>query len=204
MGLSDDAAAAGIPQLPVPSYKTPGLDPEIPDPPLDVSVSWSTADWDAHRARQRAVKDSNDVKRRAHIKESNRVIRANELARAAHERGVNETLEQVIPNIIDTVLRVQDLTAQSMDLVAEAMESRDLDLLRAATPVMKTLVGEANKLLDRVAGRAVQRQEIKQDSHNTNVNVDIQASVTMTLDELVAMRQNTIDPSEVVDAEVIG
>lgn len=192
-----------IPQLEVPVSTVPKefLLEKLADPPMDTTISWSDADWARHRTQQAMVNKHNSGVIRKWNQDRNRVIRANALARTAHEQGVNETLAVMVPDIINTVLQVRDLTNQSADLLARAMEERDVDLLKAVGPIAKTMLSEQSKLLDRVAGKAVQRQEIKQDSTSTNTNINLNAEVEYV--ELDALLNRRRQADRVVDAEVI-
>jgi len=177
--------------------------PQLPIPPShvdDLEVAPSGAD----REQRDAVAARNAKRIRQRDAQVRRAHKANALAREAHEQGVNEALSVFVPEIIETVLRVRELSVQSFDLLEQAMAERDVDLLKAAAPVVRTMLGESNRLVERVAGKAVARQEVKQDSTHTETKVSVEVQVGLSLSDLLALDSPASEAGRVVEARVVS
>lgn len=193
--MTDDPESRPAPQLPVPSRKVDLA--EVP-PRLDeldpaVTVLMSDADKSAYSADRRRVMESNALKIQHANFKADRAIKANRLAKEAHEQGFAEAVDQLIPHVITNVLHVQAMVPKILHLVEGAIENSDTDALKSVNPVLKTLLVEQEKLMGRMKmiGPPVSKQEIKQETTSTHTEI----KVNMDLADLVRARKEQIAPA---------
>lgn len=193
--MTDESESRPAPQLPVPSRK---VDQQEVPPRLDeldpaVTVLMSDADRAAYTADRKRIMESNAMAIRSANLLADRVVRANKLAREAHEQGFAEAVDQLIPHVITNVLHVQAMVPKILHLVESSIENKDTDALKSVNPVLKTLLVEQEKLMGRMKmiGPPVSKQEIKQETTSTHTEI----KVNMDLADLVRARKEQIDQS---------
>lgn len=79
----------------------------------------------------------------------------------AYNRGGLDVLEQFVPGILKALIRQEELLPKVFDLVDGCIESGNTQGLKEVTPLLKLLLDENRKVLDRRHGTAVHRQEVK-------------------------------------------
>lgn len=113
--------------------------------------------------------------------------------RDAYKAGGMDVLEQFVPGILDAIERSQELLPKVFDLVETCIANGNTAGLKEATPLVKALLDENKRLLDRRFGTSVQRT---QNEHNVKVQ-------HVSLRGLMQQRQDRNAPSDEIVAEVI-
>jgi hypothetical protein len=97
------------------------------------------------------------------------------------EERVKEELMHLVGPIITTQAKIVEVTDSLIEAVEAAIESGNFDGIAKCTALMKVLVNEEQRLMDRLYGAPTQRA--KTENHNVNANA------VVNLSDLLASRR---------------
>lgn len=146
-----------------------------------------------------------------------RIRKTNELTQLAYEQGLGDALEQFVPDVVASIVRMNELAPKVFDLVEGVVEKPDdegaMEKLKIANSLLKTVLIEQRYLLDRVHGKPTQHQTVESTSESTEVQVQVQVDASTTegvlslREVLRAAREHRSAAGasgDVVDVDVVG